>query len=120
MNIEKLKKAAMRYRSVFVAKKFRGFKRPSRFGFKSYYWAHAVYARDYQYRQKTTLTRLIGRRVQIAKQQNRIGGAKCPGRTGTVAGLNGCDNTLIYVDLDATKRAKERRETFWLSELAFV
>lgn len=63
---------------------------------------------------------IIGRRVRIHKNQNRIGGDKYPGRYGTVLKRNSIDKTHIYVQLEPTARAKERVETFWLRDLIFL
>jgi len=61
-----------------------------------------------------------GTRVRVRKEQNRIGGPKCAGRTGYVVGKNRCDENLLYVMLDATSKSAARKETFWLNELEVI
>jgi hypothetical protein len=60
-----------------------------------------------------------GTRVRVKKHQGRLGGDKYPGRFGSVVRLNSValPDRLYYVDLEPTKRAKARRETFWERDL---
>jgi hypothetical protein len=62
---------------------------------------------------------LIGARVQVRHNQRRLGGAKYPGRTGVVTDENtfGRPEGLWHVQLEPTKRAKERTELFWTGDL---
>lgn len=61
----------------------------------------------------------VGASVTVRKDQRRLGGPKYPGRTGTVIEENGFGRPegLWYVRLNATKRAKERIESFWTGDL---
>lgn len=64
---------------------------------------------------------MTGLSVKVRSDQNRLGGAKYPGRVGTVLEQNSCgrgdSGGLWYVRLDPTTRAGERVETFWGKEL---
>lgn len=64
---------------------------------------------------------MTGLSVKVRSDQNRLGGAKYPGRVGTVIEENSCgrgdSGGLWYVRLDPTTRAGERVETFWGKEL---
>lgn len=62
---------------------------------------------------------LIGRHVRVKKTSKRLGGALYPGRIGVVSGINGCDENLIYIDLEPTERAKARTVALWLCDLIF-
>ena len=61
----------------------------------------------------------LGRRVRIIAGQARVGGDKCPGRTGVVTG-HYCDLALLYIDLETGTSGPALRETFWLEQLEFL
>jgi len=62
-----------------------------------------------------------GVQVRVAQKQERLGPAKYPGRVGTIERRHPYEEAhnggLWYVRLHATKRGKERVETFWGKEL---
>jgi hypothetical protein len=58
-----------------------------------------------------------GIRVRIKTKQERIGGAKYPGREGVVQSANSVGRDYWYVRLAATARAAERDELFGLDAL---
>jgi hypothetical protein len=60
-----------------------------------------------------------GMRVKVKHEQSCLGAPKYPGRIGTVVEENkfGRPDGLWYVKLDATRRAKERTESFWSRDL---
>jgi hypothetical protein len=62
---------------------------------------------------------LIGARVEVRRDQRRLGGAKYPGRTGVVIDENkfGRPEGLWHVRLEPTNRAKERTKLFWTGDL---
>lgn len=64
---------------------------------------------------------MTGLPVQVRRDQKRMGGMKCPGREGVVVSENtfgrNSPGGLWNVRLDATKRAGERIDTFWGTEL---
>jgi len=64
---------------------------------------------------------MTGMAVQVRRDQKRMGGMKCPGREGVVVSENtfgrNSPGGLWNVRLDATKRAGERIDTFWGTEL---
>lgn len=65
----------------------------------------------------------IGCRVKVKEQQRCFGKPKFPNRVGTITKeneLGSPNNRLFYVSLDATSRASDRIDCFWLDDLEFL
>lgn len=60
-----------------------------------------------------------GARVKVVRRSSRSG-TRFVGRTGIIRRPNFCDPNLLYVDLDATARARPRTEPFWTAELELI
>jgi hypothetical protein len=65
----------------------------------------------------------IGSRVRVKREQDRLGGPVYPGRIGVVVRENEFGRSmggLWYVQLEATRRAKERVATLCSNELELL
>ncbi len=62
----------------------------------------------------------IGTRVRVKPATRQTRPTKYAGRVGVVQRANTIDARLLYVDLDATGRARARREAFWCNSLEII